>query len=231
MQRSNGVDMFLHSRQDCNVIVVVICRDRHSYLHGEVEGLAYGRLEMGLHVSGSFCQSSATWFSSEPGPVELNLLPLDATMQPPRSPSVDFQSSDMGSDGPPDNTARSAMTMPTQIQNQSLVSYVFHAFQINTRQSFAASATAGRLATIHELQPIGGRRGVPFNNVVSRFRSTILVPMSASLCVPGLARMSATPSTHNCCSHSSRASKCRTRPTPRLVAIASMSSLIRSLWT
>ena len=75
--------------------------------------------------------------------------------------------------GPSDNTARSAMTIPIQIQNQSLVSHTFPpTFQINTRQSFAASATAERLVTNHELQPIGGRRGVPFKSMVIRFRST-----------------------------------------------------------
>ena len=66
-------------------------------------------------------------------------------------------------DGTPDNTVRVTMTIPTQIQNQPLVSHMFLTFQISTRQSFAASATAGRVAaTIHELQPIGGRKGVPF---------------------------------------------------------------------
>ena len=43
--------------------------------------------------------------------------------------------------------------------NQPLVSHIFLTFQISTRQSFVASATAGRVAaTIHELQLIGGRR-------------------------------------------------------------------------
>ena len=49
-------------------------------------------------------------------------------MQPPRSPSVDFQSSDMGfTIGPPDNTIKSTMTIPTQIQNQS-VARLAHVF-------------------------------------------------------------------------------------------------------
>ena len=111
----------------------------------------------------SAISSAAKGFSPEPGPVELTP-PLDATVQPPRSPSADFESSDVGFRiGPLDNTIKSTMTMPTQIQNQLLVSHVFLAFQINTRQSFAASATAGRLvATNHEFQPTGGRRGCFF---------------------------------------------------------------------
>ena len=61
--------------------------------------------------------------------------------------------------GPPDNTVRIAMTIPTQIRNQPFVSHMFLTFQISTRQSSAASATAERVAaTIHELQPTGGRR-------------------------------------------------------------------------
>ena len=52
-------------------------------------------------------------------------------MQPPRSPSVDFQSSDMGfTIGPLDNTIKSAMTMPTQIQYRPLVSHTSPTFQI-----------------------------------------------------------------------------------------------------
>ena len=90
--------------------------------------------------------------------------------------------------------------------------------QINIRQSFAASATVGRVvATIHEFQPIGGRRSVTFKHDVIRLKSTIFVPRAASLCSPGLARISTTPSAHNCCSRNNRASKW---PTPRLVAIA-----------
>ena len=164
---------------------------------------------------------SAIWFSPEPGSIELTFFFLGRRHAASTVSLCRLQSSEIEfTIGPPDNTARSAMTMPTQIQNQPLVSHMFHAFHRNTRQSFAASATAGRLATNHELQPIGGRRGVPFKSVIIRFRSTILVPMSASLCVPDLARTSTTPSAHNYCSNSSRASKWRTRPTPRLVAIA-----------
>ena len=65
-------------------------------------------------------------------------------------------------DGPPDNTIRIAMTIPTPIRNQPFVSHMFLTFQIDTRQSLAASATAGKLAAILELQLIGGRRDVPF---------------------------------------------------------------------
>ena len=58
---------------------------------------------------------------------------------------------------PPDKTIRIATTIPTQIQNQQLVSCSFLAFQINTRQSFAASATVATvIATTHEFQSIGG---------------------------------------------------------------------------
>ena len=79
------------------------------------------------------------------------------------------------------------MTIPTQIPNQPLVSHMFLTFQINTRQSFAASATAVRVvATIHELQPIGGPRGAPFKSEVIRLKSAVFVPKSASLCSPGL---------------------------------------------
>ena len=89
--------------------------------------------------------------------------------------SVSFcrlQSSEMGfANSPPNNTVRIAMTIPTQIQNHPLVSHMFLTFQIDTRQSFAASATAVRVvATTHELQPIGGRRGVPFKSEVIRLR-------------------------------------------------------------
>ena len=60
--------------------------------------------------------------------------------------SVSFcrlQSSEMGfANGPPDNTVRITMTVPTQIQNQPIVSHMFLTFQINTRQSSAASAYA-----------------------------------------------------------------------------------------
>ena len=49
-------------------------------------------------------------------------------------------------DSPPDNTIRIAVTIHTQIRNQPLVSHMFLAFQIDTRQSLAASATAGKLA-------------------------------------------------------------------------------------
>ena len=71
-------------------------------------------------------------------------------------------------DGLPDNTIRITMIIPTQIQNQPLVSHIFLTFQIRTRQSFAASATAGRVAaTIRELQPIGGRRRCSFQNARS----------------------------------------------------------------
>ena len=123
--------------------------------------------------------------------------------------SVSFcrlQSSGMGfANSPPDNTARIEMTIPTQIQNQPLVSHMFLTSQIDKRQSFAASATAGRVvATNHELQPIGGRRAVPFKSEVIRLKSTIFVPRSASLCFPGLARTFTTPSAHNCCSHASK---------------------------
>ena len=47
-------------------------------------------------------------------------------------------SSDMGfADGPPNNTIKITRTIPTQIQNQPLVSSSFLTFQINTRHSFA----------------------------------------------------------------------------------------------
>ena len=79
-----------------------------------------------------------------------------------RSPSADF-SHLTGANGLPDNTVKVTMTFPTQIRNQPLVSHMFLTFQNSTRQSFAASATARRVAaTIHELQPIGGRRGCSF---------------------------------------------------------------------
>ena len=42
-----------------------------------------------------------------------------------------------------DNTIRITMTIHTQIQNQPFVSCKFNSFQIGSRQSFAASATAG----------------------------------------------------------------------------------------
>ena len=68
-----------------------------------------------------------------------------------------------------DNTIRITMTIHTQIQNQPFVSCKFNSFQIGSRQSFAASATAGRVAaTIHELQPIGGRR-VFFSKAMSAY--------------------------------------------------------------
>ena len=120
-----------------------------------------------------------------------------------------LQSSEMGfANSPPDNTVKIAMTIPTQIQNRPLVSHMFLTFQIDTRQSFAASATAVRVvATIHELQPIGGRKGVSFKSEVFRLKSTIVVPKSASLCSPSPARTSTTPFAHNCCSHNHRATK------------------------
>ena len=57
------------------------------------------------------------------------------------------------------------MTIPTQIQNQPFVSHTFLTFQIDTRQSLAASTSGKLAATIRKLQLdelIGGRRGVPF---------------------------------------------------------------------
>ena len=96
------------------------------------------------------------------------------------------------------------MTIPTQIRNQPFISLLFLTFQVDTRQSLAASATAGKLAaTIHELQLIGRRRGVPFK---SRIESTIFDSKS-SLSSPGWNCDAITPSAHNCCSHDNRASK------------------------
>ena len=68
-------------------------------------------------------------------------------------------------DGSPDNTVRIAMSIPTQIRNQPLVSHTFLTFQIDTRQSLAASTSGKLAATIRKLrldELIGGRRGVPF---------------------------------------------------------------------
>ena len=95
-----------------------------------------------------------------------------------RSPSADNSRLRWDyANGPPDNNVRITMTIPTQIQNQPLVSHM--SFQINTRQSFAASATARRVvATIQELQPIGGRRGVPFRSEVIRLSQVCLVVLS-----------------------------------------------------
>ena len=72
-------------------------------------------------------------------------------------------------DGTPDNTIRITMTIPTQIQNQPFVSHTFLTFQIDTRQSLAASTSEELAATIRKLQLdelIGGRRGVPFKSKV-----------------------------------------------------------------
>ena len=59
--------------------------------------------------------------------------------------SVSFcrlQLSEMGfANGPPDNTVRTAMTIPTQIQKEPLIPCSFLTFRIHTWQYFAASAT------------------------------------------------------------------------------------------
>ena len=57
-------------------------------------------------------------------------------------------------DGTPDNTVSIAMTIPTQIRNQPLrLAGTFLTFQVDTRQSLAASATWEKLtATIRKLQ-------------------------------------------------------------------------------
>ena len=144
-----------------------------------------------------------------------------ATQHSHRSPSADCSHLKWKSpNGTPDNTVRIAMTIPTQIRNQPFVSYTFLTFQIDTRQSLAASTSGKLAATIHELQLIeliGGRRTVPF---LSKVESIIFDSRSASLCSPGRNCDSITPSAHNRCSHDNRASKCCTRPTPRLAAIA-----------
>ena len=57
------------------------------------------------------------------------------------------------------------MTIPTQIRNQPFVSHMFHTFQIDTRQSLAASTSGKLAATIRKLQLIeliGGRRVCSF---------------------------------------------------------------------
>ena len=77
------------------------------------------------------------------------------------------------------------MTIPTQIQNQPFVSHMFLTFQIDTRQSLAASIAGKLAATIRKLQLdelIGGRRGVPFK---SKVESIFFDSRSASLCSPG----------------------------------------------
>ena len=84
-----------------------------------------------------------------------------------------------------DNTVRIAMTIPTQIQNQPFVSHTFLTFQIDTRQSLAASIVEKLAATIRKFQLdelIGGRRGIPF---ISNVESIIFDSRSASLCSPG----------------------------------------------
>ena len=61
-------------------------------------------------------------------------------------------------DGTPNNTVRIAMTIPAQIQNQPFVSHMFLTFQIDTRQSLAASIAVKLAATIRELQLDGTHR-------------------------------------------------------------------------
>ena len=83
-------------------------------------------------------------------------------------------------DGTPDNTVWIAMTILTQIQNQPFVSHTFLTFQIDTRQSLAASIAEKLAATNRKLQLdelFGGRRV---------FLSTVKSKRSSS--TPGLPR-------------------------------------------
>ena len=76
------------------------------------------------------------------------------------------------------------ITIPTQIQKQPFVSHTFLTFQIDTRQSLAASTSVKLAATIRKLQLdeiIGGRRSVPFK---SKVESIFFDSRSAS-CFPG----------------------------------------------
>ena len=89
--------------------------------------------------------------------------------------------------GLPDNTIRITMTIPTQIRNQPLVSHKFLTFQICTGQSFAAPATAGRVAaTIHELQPFGGPKWCSFQ---MRGHSPQIDHLCSQVCIVELSRL------------------------------------------
>ena len=103
-----------------------------------------------------------------------------------RSPSADFSHLSNGIRKRSDNTVRITMTTPTHIQNQPLVSHIFLTFQRSTRQSFAASATAERVAaTIHELQSIGGQTACSFQK---RGHSPQIDHLSSQVCLVVLSR-------------------------------------------
>ena len=90
------------------------------------------------------------------------------------------------------------MTIPTQIQNQPFVSHTFLTFQIDTRQSLAASTSGKLAATIRKLQLdelIGGRRGVPFKVKSNQSSSTPGLPR----CVLQAGSNADTPMNHAFC--------------------------------
>ena len=125
----------------------------------------------------SQCADSASYtlkFQAEYG--SGHLLMILPTQHSGRSPSADYSHHAKGirKKGPP-YTVRTTMTIPTLVT-----------FQTSARQSFDASATAERVAaTFHELQPIGGRKGVP---VQKRSHSPQIDHLCSQVCIVVLSK-------------------------------------------